>query len=31
MTDAVLDFYAETSPQPARLPSWEMELQGHRP
>jgi glycosyltransferase involved in cell wall biosynthesis len=30
MTDAVLDFYAETSPQPARLPSWEMKLQNYR-
>ena len=30
MTGAVLDFYAETSPQPARLPSWELKLQSHR-
>jgi len=30
MTGAVLDFYAETSPRPARLPSWELKLQSHR-
>jgi hypothetical protein len=30
MTDAVLDFYAEASPQSARSPSWQMKLQSHR-
>jgi glycosyltransferase involved in cell wall biosynthesis len=30
MADAILKFYAETSPQPARLPYRETQLQAHR-
>jgi glycosyltransferase involved in cell wall biosynthesis len=30
MTDAILDFYAEPSAEPARRPAWDAKLQSHR-